>query len=111
MLLATPKLRAFPVVQYSMSQQIYIFVYLLFTNSERVSRIREKAITYIDVDYVAVEDGRFGLVRRDVSVELVAVAVPLDGVELVALHVVVAVQLRVLPTDSVGRYRDLKKPD
>ena len=94
-----------------MSQQIYIFVYLLFTNSERVSRIREKAITYIDVDSVAVEDGRFGLVRRDVSVELVAVAVPLDGVEFVALHVVVAVQLRVLPTDSVGRYRDLKKPD
>ena len=94
-----------------MSQQIYIFVYLLFTNSERVSRIREKAITYIDVDSVAVEDGRFGLVRRDVSVELVAVAVPLDGVELVALHVVVAVQLRVLAADGVRWDGHLQQPD
>ena len=41
--------------------------------------------THIDVDAIAVEDGGLGVVRGDVAVELVAVAVPLDRVELVAL--------------------------
>ena len=68
-------------------------------------------VTHVDVDSVAVEDGRLRFVRRDVSVELVAVAVPLDGVELVALHVVVAVQLRVLAADGVRRDGHLQQPD
>ncbi len=44
-------------------------------------------------------------------VEFVAVPVPLDGVEFVALHVVVAVQFGVLTANCVRRYRHLQKFD
>ena len=43
--------------------------------------------THVDGDAVAVEYGCLGVVGGEVAVELVAVAVPLDGVQLVALHV------------------------
>ena len=43
--------------------------------------------THVDGNAVAVEDGCLGVVGGEVPVELVAVAVPLDGVQLVALHV------------------------
>ncbi len=67
--------------------------------------------THVDVDPVPVEDGRLGVVRRDEPVELVAVAVPLDGVQLVALHVVAAPQLGVLAPDGVRRDRHLQQLD
>ena len=41
--------------------------------------------THVDCDAVAVEDGGLGAVGGEVPVELVAVAVPLDRVQLVAL--------------------------
>ena len=41
--------------------------------------------THVDRDAVAVEDGRLGAVGGEVPVELVAVPVPLDRVQLVAL--------------------------
>ena len=43
--------------------------------------------THVDCDAVAVEDGGLGAVGGEVPVELVAVPVPLDRVQLVALKV------------------------
>ena len=49
-----------------------------------------------------VEDLRGGVVGGDVPVELLRVPVPLDGVQLVALQVVVTTELGGLAPDGVG---------
>ena len=47
--------------------------------------LRSNTNTHVDGDAVAVEDGGLGAVGGEVPVELVAVPVPLDGVQLVVL--------------------------
>jgi hypothetical protein len=47
--------------------------------------------SYIDSNsVVVVENGDFGVIWRDVSVELLLVEVPFDGIQVVALQIVVA---------------------
>ena len=49
------------------------------------------------------EDRGGWLVTGDVTVELLTIAVPLDTVQSVPLHVIPALQHHVLPEDGVGR--------
>ena len=60
-------------------------------------------VTYVDIDALPVEDGGLGVVCGDVSVELLAVPIPLDGVQLVSLHVIVADQLGIVAPHRVVR--------
>ena len=57
--------------------------------------------THINVEMRRVEYLRRGVVRGDVPVELLAVPVPLDGVQFVSLEVVVAPQFGRLAADGV----------
>ena len=67
--------------------------------------------TYIDIDPVPVEDGGLWIIRGDVSVELVSVSVPLDGVQFVPFEVVAAAQFGVLTPDRVRRDQHVHQLD
>ena len=61
---------------------------------------------------MVVEYGNPWVVRGDEPVELLLVVVPLDGVEVVALQVVVAAQDRLLAAERVRRdHRVVEEPD
>ena len=64
--------------------------------------MREKTETHIHPEPELGEDGGGRAVAGDVAVELLAVAVPLDAIQPVPLHVVLALQHHVLPPDGVG---------
>ena len=75
------------------------------TNNSSVSKnwnCLEIENTHIDDESRLSEDHSLRSVGRNVSVELLAIPVPLDGVERVALQVVVALQHHVLASDGVG---------
>lgn len=66
--------------------------------------------TYIDIDSGPVEGGDWRRVPRHVTIELVAVLVPLDGVQAVPLQVKVALELRGGRPQNVVRYSHLRQP-
>ncbi len=89
------------------------FLMLLCKNMANQVLYNGSATTHVDVDPpVVVEDGDLGVVRRDEPVELLLVVVPLDRVESVPLHVVVAPHHRLLAPQRVrGDHGVLQEAD
>ena len=60
-----------------------------------------KEVAYIDVDAIAIENGSLWMIWGYVAVELVAISIPLYGVEFVAFEIIFASESGILSPNGV----------